>query len=137
MSTKNKKYTKEQDEERYKIIKVEKSGNKYMDDCINFVINLEQLSKLIKKKYVNLQSRHNNSPTIEEFYNFVKDNKINNLEFEGFITCNKREDRGIYLNGLHGDIPDNKLRQLINFANRPDEFYIRMAQDGYFRLWWD
>ena len=28
MSTKNKKYTKEQDEERYKIIKVEKSGNR-------------------------------------------------------------------------------------------------------------
>lgn len=137
MVTKNKKYTKEQDEERYKIININKSGNKYVDDCINFVINLEQLSELIKKKYVNLNSKHNYSPTIEEFYNFVKDNKIHNIGFEGFIICNEREDRGIYIDGLHGDIEDNKLRQLINFAVHPDTFCTSIDKDSYFRIWWD
>ena len=131
-----KKYTKKQDEERYKITNVEKTGKKVLDDCLNFNIDLKQLSKLIKKGYINLKSSHNNSPTVEEFYNFAKINKLN-IIFEGYIIANDREDRGIIIDAIHGDIPDNKLRVLISFAEHADELYVKLNKDGYFRVWWD
>ena len=60
------------------ILKVE--NQKYIGGLVSFVnLDLERLEELIKNKFVKLDSRQNNSPTVQEFYEFMKNILIQKL----------------------------------------------------------
>ncbi len=124
---------KQQDKLRHEILNIEYDSKhydvKYVKD-----ISLEQLLRLIDENLIDVEEAQNNSPTVEEFINFLKD--YPKFKAHGYIVTPDREDFRISIEGLKVE-EDLTTEEILAFSNKfhnADEFQVTT---NYARCWWD
>ena len=114
--------------------------------------SIDKLNKLLNdtdtKDTINLNSRHNDSPTIDQFKQFMLDNKNHNYELEGYLVMPYRDDYEdndrFQVDGINIDGQDEEgiklLDEWINKLVNGKKIYYPSEFDTYgsiFRAWWD
>ena len=104
-------------------------------DVIHFQnLNAEELQQLVDKKYIELDENQNDSPSTEEFLDFMK--KYPATTTHGYVVAPDRDDARVTLEGLAvdpADVTPELLRAFVDLCRLADEF------DCCDRLfaWWD
>lgn len=100
-------------------------------------MTVETLKDLIEKDLVDLEEQRNDSPSTEEFYEFMKLDLWNSdMTCHGYLVSPTRPDCRLTIEGLSFNSPVNE-EMLIKFAelNRmADEFIL---SSDYLYSWWD
>ena len=96
-------------------------------------INVLQLRELVKLEQAVLSSRHNDSPTIEEFILFME--KYPNTTAHGFAKAPQAKET-ISVEGIEykGEYNKEQLRDFINLCRHADEFIV---EDNILYCWFD
>lgn len=118
----------------FKTLGVEKTGNLTRVESVAFDVIL----KLIKSLDLKLDERQNNSPSTEEFIEWVNENEAyDDISFEIYVVDNSREDSRITIEAIVlGDESSNAVAEaFINSFHHADEF--NFSFNGFSRAWWD
>ena len=100
-------------------------------------INLRQLEELIEKRFVEMDGCHNDSPTTNEFYEFMK--KYPQCRLEGYTVSPDRQDYRTTFDGIYCTdkiTPELKeaFAKTFLFARYVAEYTF---EDDILRAWWD
>jgi len=93
----------------------------------------DTLQKMVDLRFADPNERQNNSPTIQEFIEFLNDNP--NFTAFGYVVSINRDDYRLSVEGVESFVYDP--RQFANFVNKfrmADEF---TATENYQRAWYD
>ena len=95
---------------------------------------LEDLINLLHNQYIATEETQNDSPTVEEFYNFLK--KYPEVTFHGYAVSNKRDDYRVSIEGLEyaGDCSRELIVDFVKLCKSADELDV---ETDYLRSWWD
>lgn len=101
-------------------------------------LSLDKLLSLIKLNFANITQKHNEAPSIGEFFTFAETQatKGYTFTFEGYAIMPKRYDYRVSIDGIifNGDYQNQLLADFGNFVGAPDELSI---EPNYLRAWWD
>lgn len=109
-------------------------NDKYLGGIAHFkTLDLETLETLIEEKFIDPNDRQNDSPTVLEFYNFMK--KYPSVKAFGYAVSAKRDDYRISLEGLISEPTDDEelINDFIRLCYNADELETNMC----LRAWWD
>ena len=104
-------------------------------DCQRFYgLSVDVLEILIAEGFIDLDENQNNSPTTEEFLEFMK--KYPGVKAHGYVIGCDREDCRTTLEGLSfmGEVTFPMLVDFTEMCRFADEFVI--GEDGLYS-WWD
>lgn len=96
-------------------------------------LDVDTLKILIDEKFADPDETQNDSPSIQEFYDFL----VEHPEFtaHGYLIGLKRSDYRVSIEGLEGKPNDSEsYTDFILFNRLADEFDVDM---DYCRSWWD
>ena len=126
------KYTVEQDNERMKLVGVDK--NNFFGGCAHFKgLNEKTLQELVDKGYADKEDNTNGSTTLGEYLDFMK--RHPRFKAHGYIISNDRNDRRITIEGLEaGKTTLAEMIAFIDLDRYADEFEVSRT---YCRSWWD
>ena len=114
------------------ILRVE--NQKYIGGLVSFInLDLERLEELIKNKFVKLDSRQNNSPTVQEFYEFMK--KYPHTKAHGYAKSD--EDGRVAIEGLHYTSPRISKDLQLDFMKLCRSADSLTCTDKKLYSWWD
>jgi hypothetical protein len=97
-------------------------------------LSVKQLKNLIQNNFIDLEDRQNSSPTVEDFFNFMKEHP--EVKAHGYAVSHKRDDYRVSLEGLSfkGNINHNLLLDFVDLCRDADEF---VADENELYAWWD
>lgn len=109
-------------------------------------VNYEKLNRVLNnddaKEYIDLKSRQNGGPSIQEFRDFLEANKDMPFYLEGYVVVPEREDYRLTIDGIGVDAKNTeaveRLRNWIDNSktfDKPDEY--DEFDGNVFRAWWD
>ena len=126
------KYTEEQDKERSELAGV--NDKNFFGGCASFSgMTYNTLQTLVDKGYADPEDSQNDSPTLGEYLEFMKEHP--RFKAHGYVVSNNREDRRITIEGLEaGQVTIKEVEDFINLDRYADEFE---ATQDYCRSWWD
>lgn len=108
-------------------------GAKFFED-----LTLDQLHNLIKHNFVDITQKHNEAPSIGEFFTFTETQAAKGyvFTFEGYAIMPQRHDYRVSVDGIifNGDYSNQLLTDFGEFVGAPDELSI---EPNYLRAWWD
>lgn len=108
--------------------------DRYFGGCRRFDdITLEVLETLVEKNFIDLDECQNDSPTTEEFLEYMKDHE--QFVAFGYAISPDRGDYRITLEGIRSDVCFDDIDEMIDFTNRfryADEFDVKPPY-----AWWD
>lgn len=126
------KYTTKQDNERYKLLNVNKEDGFGGYTRYDFA-NIETLKTLIQKGYLNPHEAFNDSPCVFEFIEFME--KYPEFKAHGYIVDNERDDRRISIEGVRGYPQSAEAAEAFeDMFHRADEF--NTSEDEFY-CWYD
>ena len=97
-------------------------------------LNVETLKILLDEKFANPEEVQNESPSIQEFYDFMV--KFPEFTAHGYLIGNGRSDYRVSIEGLIGVPSDfDAERAFSRMFRQADEFDF--YPDGSFRCWYD
>ena len=103
-----------------------------------YYLTLEKLYQLIEHNFALITEKHNESPSIGDFFTFAEIQAVNSyiFTFEGYAIMPRRCDYRISLDGIvfNGDYSPQLLADFRDFVGVPDELSI---EPNYLRAWWD
>jgi hypothetical protein len=108
-------------------------------NCVWFKVSagrLLEISKVIPQE--NLNDRHNEAPTLNDFLEVAK--KEPKTIFEGYIITDERDDERVTINAIHIPLSRTDLKDFIikKALDKPDEYEIYVFRNERFiKLWWD
>lgn len=109
---------------------------KYIGGLTNFInLDLEKLEKLIKENFINLDQKQNNSPPVQEFYEFMKKNPC--VKAHGYAVSSDRSDYRVSIEGLHyveSNISGDLQLEFAKFCRTADSFTCTSEK---LYSWWD
>jgi hypothetical protein len=123
------------DKERQRIIGFHQCRDKDTYDCMRFSeLTVEDLEELVEKKFADPEMNQNDSPTIGEFLEFVKENP--GFTLHGYIITPNRNDYRVSIEGLQflGEASKATILAFTNFVQGADEIE---ANDQVLYAWWD
>jgi hypothetical protein len=132
------KLTKKQIKERDVLIFGEKTPNwsKCKGDVIRFQnLALSELETLVKKGYIELDENQNDSPSTEEFLEFMRQYPA--TLGHGYVVAPDRDDERVTLEGIavqRADVTPELFRAFVQLCRCADEF---TDNDGGLYAWWD
>jgi hypothetical protein len=101
-------------------------------------LTLDKLFNLIKLNFANIIHKHNEAPSIGEFFTFaeIQAAKGNIFTFEGYAIMPQRYDYRVSIDGtiFNGSYQNQLLEDFGEFVAAPDELSI---EPNYLRAWWD
>lgn len=101
-------------------------------------LSLDKLHNLIKLNFANITQKHNEAPSIGEFFTFAEIQATRGyfFTFEGYAIIHKRSDYRISIDGIvfNGDYQNELLTDFGEFVGAPDELSV---EPNYLRAWWD
>lgn len=101
-------------------------------------LGLDKLHKLTELNFANIIEKHNEAPSIGEFFTFAEMQAAKGyiFTFEGYAIMPKRHDYRISIDGIvfNGNYQNQLLADFGNFVGAPDELSI---ESNYLRAWWD
>lgn len=107
---------------------------KYKGGCRSFnYLTKKDLKWLIDNNFIRLDEAQNNAPTVEAFYEFLKEN--NGYFVHGYTVSPDRSDYRVSIEGLHRDTPIetvDEIKAFVMFARWAEELDL---DTGY--CWWD
>jgi len=97
-------------------------------------ISLDTLEELVKENFINLEDRFNDSPSAEEFLEFMR--KYPHVTAHGYAIDISRPDYGISIEGLEsrGSTSEKFKRDWVCEFRLADEF---VYEEEYLYCWWD
>lgn len=97
----------------------------------------ELLEKLVEEGYADPEERQNDSPTIQEWLDFIEENPalLNKISFHGYIVHKDRTDRRISIEGIQSSyilesvmndvtLTEKEIEAIKFFCNSADELSI-------------
>lgn len=105
------------------LIEIKIKEPKYLGGVARFKnLNFLTLKKLLDLGYIDLEEKHNNAPTIAEFYKFMKNNP-EYLAF-GYTVTQSREDCRISIRGIehNGNFNNSSKKDFYELFFNADEF---------------
>ncbi len=101
-------------------LKNETKNNKgYTSDL---VLSAEEVEYLIQTNWANIESKHNNAPTIRGFTSFLKQHP--EFVISGYFT-DRKKDKGLMITNIFSEfIPKRITTDLINFCEQADYFTV-------------
>lgn len=96
-------------------------------------LSVEELEYLIKENFIDPDECQNDSPTTEEFLEYMKDHE--QFVAFGYAISPDRGDYRITLEGIRSDVCFNDIDEMIDFIDRfryADEFNVKPPY-----VWWD
>ena len=110
-------------------------GERFFGGCetINH-LTLKQLEQLIEEDFIELEECQNDSPTINDFYNLMKQHP--EVCAHGYAVEVKRRDYRITLEGLRytGLVSPQLAAAFTKLCRHADEFEL---DENYLYSWWD
>jgi hypothetical protein len=110
-------------------------GKAEWNDTVHLeAIQLEQLEKLVAEKFIDPEGRQNESPTAQEFLDFMR--KHPGVVAQGYAVAIKREDYRVTLEGLfvdHASVTPQLRWDFEQLCSEADE--LDTQADLY--SWWD
>jgi hypothetical protein len=107
----------------------------YFGGCEHYSgLTLEQLDKLIDNRFIDLSDRQNDSPTAQEFYEFIKDHP--EVKAHGYVISKDRNDYRVSIEGLEFDgvVSKTTMSDFVKLCRHADEF---TCEQNKLRSWWD
>jgi hypothetical protein len=95
-------------------------------------LKLSQLKLLIDNHYIDLKSEHNSSPTVQEFYDFMK--KHPNFQATGYAINHRRDDCRVSLDGVQcqtKELTKEEINDFVEMFRDADEFNIHTGYAWY------
>lgn len=123
-------------DERDKIIFGEKyKQNKYLGGCRSFSdLDVDALKQLIDMNFIDLEECQNFSPSVEEFYEFMKSHPC--ITCHGYAVSPERSDYRVTIEGLEyiGIVTMEMLVDFVDMFREADEFSV--STNGLY-CWYD
>jgi len=97
-------------------------------------MSIDELEQLIKNGFIDLDERQNDSPTVEEFREFMK--KYPDALAHGYVVSNDRPDVRVSIEGIEiaeSDVTPEIYKAFVGLCRLADEF----DDDGRLYSWWD
>jgi len=96
-------------------------------------LTLNKLRELIDNRFVDLDERQNNSPTIAEFYEFMKDHL--EVKAHGYVVDASRDDYRVSIEGLefNGPVVMSTMLDFVKLCRYADEF---VCEQNKLYSWW-
>jgi hypothetical protein len=98
-------------------------------------LTLDRLEQLIKAGFIDLDECQNDSPTTQEFLEFMQ--QYPKARAHGYVISNEREDVGAVIEGLEvdrADVTTELFRDFVRLCRYADEFD---DCDAGLYSWWD
>lgn len=103
-----------------------------------YELTLDKLHCLIEQNFADITQKHNEVPSISEFFTFAETQAAKGyiFTFEGYAISPERDDYRISIDGIifNGDYSNQLLADFGEFVGVPDELSI---EPNYLRAWWD
>jgi len=111
----------------------------YLGGIRRFKCSTDKLRTLYAEDFVEANDRQNDSPSLEEFLEYVGDYPT--ATFECYAVCPEREDYRVTVEGVNLVIPETDYDAVGYFAETfhyADEFSLEHVGHNYhMRAWWD
>ena len=123
---------KQQDERRREILGLDITTIEQDITHVDFTV--EQLDLLIKEGFLDPESSQNDSPTAQEFCEFIREHP--DFVAHGYLISAEREDCRITLEGIKstGDSIPKDRGEFVKLCRRAHEFRV---ESGRLYAWWD
>lgn len=97
-------------------------------------LTLDRLQELIDNRFINLDERQNDSPTIAEFYEFMKDHP--EVKAHGYVVDSSRDDYRVSIEGLefNGPVAMSTMLDFVKLCRYADDF---LCEQNELYSWWD
>jgi len=97
-------------------------------------LSLSQLKELIDNNFIDLEDCQNSSPSVGEFYEFMKSNP--KFTAHGYAVSHERSDYRVSIEGVSCNKPYTKkeLADFVHLCRRVDDLVI---EDKKLYSWWD
>lgn len=97
-------------------------------------ITLVQLEELIKNNFISLDDQQNSAPTVNEFYEFMKDHP--EFTAHGYAVDKRRDDYRVSIEGIqfYGPSGMTAMLDFIKLCRYADEF---VCTPHKLYAWWD
>jgi hypothetical protein len=120
---------------RNKILFGKKNDDDWMGGTKHFEnMSVNTLAKLLENNFIDPDDTQNSSPTVEEFFEFMK--QYPKMKAHGYAVSHERPDYRISIEGLslEGKYTKKMLLDFVHFARQSDEF---TADENGLYCWWD
>jgi hypothetical protein len=97
---------------------------------------LLEIAEILPKE--NLNDRHNEAPTLNDFLELAR--RDSRTVFEGYIITDERDDERVTISAVHIPLSRTDLKDFIlsKALDKPDEYEIyRVGNERFIKLFWD
>lgn len=117
----------------------EYSPNYYFGGIRKYRCSPGMIKKLLEMNFVNPKETQNESPSVEEFLDYLED--VPEVTFNGYVVSPERSDYRVSIEGFDVEIPDtevDRMCELVKMFRDADEFnLIHDANTFFLHAWWD